>query len=402
MSEADDHDGVAVGLDRSAGGRTLRFTGGRFTAERLCDEAFAAASRSLVAFRKAVVALAEHEYEAGGERTGGDVPATISGFRFCVCDFGPGSLAVEVRPDDELKMFTLDDPCLQSADRIETAIAELAHAGNRPTLSALPTRLLGKIAAIGEPLNDREAVSFESRRGTARLGQHECDELREQNLPTGVAPELIAGRVLRISADKSRAAVKVLGWQSPRPTSIYYRDLATIDDMRVALTENERNGPLVTVEGTFSLSAAGVKSRGSAFPLRDVRVHDEDTAEEMNALVSELDELEELSDGWYGTDGVAGDAPNRAAVLGVRCLTAAFPHYGLPYPHVFPCVNGGVSMEWSLDDIEASITFNDSSHVATVASLDISTDEHQYQENVSVSCAFVRDWLRGLMGHGSR
>ena len=53
-------------------------------------------------------------------------------------------------------------------------------------------------------------------------------------------------------------------------------------------------------------------------------------------------------------------------------------------------------------DVDASITFEDFSDTATVASLDISTDDHRYEEGVNVDCAFVRDWLRGFTGQPAR
>ena len=269
-------------------------------------------------------------------------------------------------------------------------------------MAELPTRVLGLIAKIGVPLDDREVVSFAGRRGTARLGRHEWEALRRPSSLLGVASGLIAGRVLRVSADRSRASASVLGWKSSRPTSIYYKDLATLEDMRVALTENDETGSLVTVAGPFTWSSGSVKSRGRAFSLEEVKAHDEEAAVQMNALVSELDELQALDDGWYDTDGVAGAAPHASAILGARRLIAAFPHYGLPYPHVFPAVDGGVSMEWTLGNVEASIRFEDSSDTATVASWDASTDEHRYEEGVNVDCAFVRDWLRGFTGQPAR
>ena len=122
----------------------------------------------------------------------------------------------------------------------------------------------------------------------------------------------------------------------------------------------------------------------------------------MNTLVREIDELQELDDGWYDTDGVDGAAPHPEAIVGARRLIAAFPHYELPYPHVFPAVDGGVSMEWTLGNVEASIRFEDSSDTATVASWDASTVEHRYEEGVNVDCSFVRDWLRSLTGQPVR
>lgn len=145
-----------------------------------------------------------------------------------------------------------------------------------------------------------------------------------------------------------------------------------------------------------------LKLRGGATSLERVTVHDEEAAAQMTALVREIDDLDELQDGWYGTDGESGTGPHPEAVLGVRRLAATFPHCGLPYPHVFPGVHGEVSMEWMIGDVEASITFERSRDTATVASLDVASDEHRYAENVIVDCAYVRDWLRGMAGQQSR
>jgi len=393
---------VAVDGEQPIGGRKLRFTGGRFSAERLSDEAFAAAARSLLAFREAVVELAKQEYEAGSKHSDRGIPAGISDFQFWVSDLRRGSLELEVRPDAETEMFDVEDPCFRSADRIETAIAELGRDEQGVTLAELPTRVLGLIAKIGDPLDDSEAVLFDSRRGIARLGRHEWETLRRPSSLVGVALDLIAGRVLRVSADRSRASVSVLGWQSSRPTSIYYKDLATLEDMRVALTEDDGRGSLVTVAGPFIWSPGSVRLHGRALSLEEINVHSEEVAAQMDALVSEIDDLEELGRGWYDTDDVAGEAPHPEAILGARRLAAAFPHYELPYPHVFPAIDGGVSMEWTFDDVEASIEFRDSSEIATVASLVVSADDHRYEEGVNVDCAFVRDWLRSLTGSPAR
>lgn len=172
--------------------------------------------------------------------------------------------------------------------------------------------------------------------------------------------------------------------------------------MEVALTEDEETGSLVTVAGSSTWSFGSVMPRGAATSLEEVKANDEGVAEQMDALLSEIDELRKLEHGWYDTDGVAGEDPHPEAILGARRLAVVFPHYELPWPHVFPAVDGGVSMEWSLGDVEASITFNDSSDTATVASLDISTDHHRYEEGVNVDCAFVRDWLRGFTRQPAR
>ena len=120
--------------------------------------------------------------------------------------------------------------------------------------------------------------------------------------------------------------------------------------------------------------------------------------EPISVLYEEIEKLKELEDGWYDTDGEAGTAPDDEAIQGVWKLASAIRSYGLPHPHVFPRVDGGVSMEWTLGEIEASIEFADSSEYATVASWDATTDEHQYEENVQVDRKYMRDWLGGLTG----
>ena len=120
--------------------------------------------------------------------------------------------------------------------------------------------------------------------------------------------------------------------------------------------------------------------------------------EPISTLYEEIEKLKELDDGWYDTDGEAGTAPHVKAIQGVWKLAAAVRLYGLPQPHVFPCVDGGVSMEWSLGEVEASIEFGNSSEYATVASWDAATDEHRSEDNVRVDRKYMRDWLDGLTG----
>lgn len=132
------------------------------------------------------------------------------------------------------------------------------------------------------------------------------------------------------------------------------------------------------------------RSRGDALVMKSISL------EPVSALYEEIEKLQELEDGWYDTDGEAGTAPYAAAVQGVWNLASAIRSYGLPHPHVFPRVDGGVSMEWTLGEIEASIEFGDSSEYATVASWDATTDEHRYEENIRVDRKYMRGWLAGL------
>ena len=110
----------------------------------------------------------------------------------------------------------------------------------------------------------------------------------------------------------------------------------------------------------------------------------------MNALFTELDDIEALESGWLEE---TTPAPDREAVRGARTLCALFACGDLPFPHAFPTRDGGVALEWTLGPVEASITFERSADSATVASLDTEADAHSYEENVPVTPDGVRLWL---------
>ena len=87
-------------------------------------------------------------------------------------------------------------------------------------------------------------------------------------------------------------------------------------------------------------------------------------------------------------------APIKAAMQGARSLTAPLLFYDLPFPHAFPLPDGGVSLEWTLASVEASVTFHTSSDSATIASWHSNTDEHRYAERTAITADFLQEWLR--------
>ena len=110
--------------------------------------------------------------------------------------------------------------------------------------------------------------------------------------------------------------------------------------------------------------------------------------------MAELDEIGELEAGWLDS---GTPAPDAAALRGARRLAAVFIESELPEPHAFPGHDGSVSFEWTLDDLEASITFEKSETTATFAALHMSTDMHSYAEGQPVDVESVRGWLSELV-----
>ncbi len=113
-------------------------------------------------------------------------------------------------------------------------------------------------------------------------------------------------------------------------------------------------------------------------------------------LIIEIDELAQLEDGWYDTDGEPGVAPTRDVLAYARKLAELIEFAGFPLPHVFPTVEGGISAEWSLGPIAANIEFHSTHEGATVASRDRRTGRFDYRENVLVNEEFLMHWLIDL------
>ena len=90
-----------------------------------------------------------------------------------------------------------------------------------------------------------------------------------------------------------------------------------------------------------------------------------------------LDELRRLEDGWL--DGV-GIAPGSDEL---EWLAAGFDrHYpdDLPLPYLYPTVEGGVRVEWSLSDFEISLEVNLVTHRANWHHLNLETQADDTRE----------------------
>jgi hypothetical protein len=94
-----------------------------------------------------------------------------------------------------------------------------------------------------------------------------------------------------------------------------------------------------------------------------------------STLIAEIERLQQMEDGWYSADGEPGRAPTDDVLASIWRLAEFTEVLGLPYPHVFPTVEGGVSAEWTFGKIEATIEFNPLHEGAIVASLNRTTDE---------------------------
>ena len=119
-------------------------------------------------------------------------------------------------------------------------------------------------------------------------------------------------------------------------------------------------------------------------------VHIEDskrlTNPRMNDVPTRLDELRGMQNGWYEGEGLA---PTEA---GLDWLSDAFErHYpdDMPLPYTYPTFEGGISMEWSVENNEAMLEIDIDDHSAEWFWLDRDSDD-EFERTLNLDD--IEDW----------
>ncbi len=114
---------------------------------------------------------------------------------------------------------------------------------------------------------------------------------------------------------------------------------------------------------------------------------------ELFQLNEELAEVAAVEKGWHDPDS---PAPSLLALRFARNVAFALDADDLPLPHAFPTPEGGISLEWTLGPIEASLTIEQLAAAVTFSAWNSLTDEHDYRPGVDASLVEIRDWVDKL------
>ena len=305
-----------------------------------------------------------------------------------------GSLDLSVRPmkHDPTAPQLFEPPSGYLENSIDThrsILEEVRENGHSTLLRAMP-RTVGKILIrMGRQLKDDEHIYIFDSSGN----EHYVDRTIRDQMESSLTYEqhmrdLVAGRIIRIEADLSRITMVLTTDARPVNAEINYADEVPLDTIKSAITPSRDEGPIVVARGTFRYMDSSLDIASSQ--IEELKIVDDVDSRRMEDFIHELESISLLDDGWYGEESLA---PSVTAVMGARALTASLLFYDVPFPHAFPREDGGVSLEWSLESVEASVTFHTSSERATVASWDAITAEHRYTENVLVTGDFLRGWI---------
>ena len=129
------------------------------------------------------------------------------------------------------------------------------------------------------------------------------------------------------------------------------------------------------------------------------RLAGSDSAEQTDLLdpldvPTQLGELRDLADGWLDGEGVA---PTHELLdwLSER-FDRAYPD-GLPLPHIYPTVEGGVQAEWSMAGQEISLTVDPATWEGAWHVLDMGTDSTD-ERTLDLTDDSDWSWFTGQIG----
>lgn len=375
----------------------LRFSGGRFDAQQLSAEAFAAAGQEFLAFQQTIIAIASHLYRENNPSVSQLPNHFAERLKIGIDDVLRGSLDLKVRPieSDPAAPPLFEPPrgyLENSIDTHRSILEEVRENGHSALLLDMP-RVVGEtLIRMGRELEDDERIDVMDTSGN----EYYFDLSVRNQLASSLTHEqrilvLVVGRITRIEADLSRITMVLSTDARPVNTNIFYADGVPLDTIKSAITPSKDAGPIVVARGTFCYEDSSFDTASSR--IEELKIADEMTSQRVQEFLQELASISSLGDGWYDSQSLA---PRCAAIMGARALAAPLLFHDLPFPHAFPLPDGGVSLEWSLESVEASITFHIASEVATVASWNATTDEHRYDEQTRITGDFLCEWLRSF------
>lgn len=249
----------------------------------------------------------------------------------------------------------------RARDAMVDAIGAAEH--NQPITAYLPEKSLGYFDRLGRGLRDGEVIEFSTptRRDPARLTR---ETRRKLLLASAGVKELtedvvVRGAIPEVDQDDMTFELLLIdGRKVPAPVAAQH--LETILEAFQAYKAGSR----VLVQGIGRLN-------------RNEKLIGFDSIEHVSVLdpldvPARLDELRLLQDGWLDGQGSA-PRPDGLDWLSDE-FTQGYPE-DLPLPFVYPTPEGGIRLEWSLGPNEVTLDIDLMTHIASLHTLNLNSDE---------------------------
>ena len=165
----------------------LRFSGGRFDAQQLSAEAFAAAGQEFLAFQQTIIAIASHLYRKDHPSESQLPNHFADRLRLGIEDVLRGSLGLKVKPiePDPTTPQLFEPPrgyYESSIDTHHSIVAEVREKGRSDLLQEMPRTVGDALARMGRQLEDDEHIVVTSTSGIEYDFDRSVRELLESSL----------------------------------------------------------------------------------------------------------------------------------------------------------------------------------------------------------------------------
>lgn len=245
---------------------------------------------------------------------------------------------------------TLDHPeFIQARDLVDETISRVA--ANKGT--DLPEYIISLFDSFGKTLADDESMFL-------------CKPGQPVDQATRYSKE-IRGKILSINRRPVQGSVMVSGHISSVDV-LSQKFLVQVDEKTIISGQysTEFESPIREACHSFETDEVVLAGIGTVNPDRTiskidkiqhiVRIKGDGSLQSVPSLDECLANISQLEDGWF--DGEEGKTVSIDLVDAVKAtFSGMFEQHGVPFPYLYPIIDGGIRAEWSWGDWEVSMDF---------------------------------------------
>ena len=252
----------------------------------------------------------------------------------------------------------------EARDAIVDAIESASN--NTNITDFLPPNLLAYFDRLGRSLRNDEEIEFSNSNNqkTAHLNKTTRRKLVLSSQVQKITEEIdLAGSIPEADQARMKFEFQVLG--GPKVIApIESQHLDTI----IEAFRKYKDGYKIRVRGV------GIYDRSNK--LQEIESIDHLNILDPLDVSTRIYEISMLKDGWHNEEGKAFSESN------LSYITTGFDRYpdDLPLPYIFPTLDNGISIEWSINSHEISLELDFDSSKAEWHNLNITSDDEETKE----------------------
>lgn len=289
-------------------------------------------------------------------------------FKLTLDGLGEGSVAAVLNRSQPAMQFELFDCFEKARDEFNALLSAAQNDNDDAVRRALPKQLFVQFNRLGRKLLDKDSIEFRT----------------DSTSPGPTYTKATRMRVMRIVGLSYEDDVDLEGVVSEarRAGERFQLDLDDGSTINVCCEEDTFPAATWAFHANQRVRVRGSGTRSSDGVLLKVTSVDEVQPLGPSGALSKIDvqieDLRGLKSGWLDGDGERIDSPGLdwlAAVLN-RLVRSEM----LPFPFLYPTIEGGVRAEWSTTDFEVSATFDVVARSVEMLATDVRTGKFESED----------------------